>query len=87
MDRVKRNFEAPGGSNAGRPSNLHRVETCAVIRVVKNTENKVDEKLCNARREAITERIEGLKKAIYISAGAMTTIITVVQLILTYAPK
>jgi len=55
--------------------------------VVKNTENKVDEKLCNARREAITERIEGLKKAIYISAGAMTTIITVVQLILTYAPK
>lgn len=44
----------------------------------------VPEALCNARREVLVERIEGLKRTIYVSAAAMTTIIVVVQFILTF---
>jgi hypothetical protein len=44
----------------------------------------VSEELCVARREVLVERIEGLKRTIYVSAAAMTTIIVFVQFILTF---
>ena len=50
-------------------------------------ENNVNEKLCEARREAITEKIDGLKKTIYASVATATIIITVVQFILTLLNK
>ena len=43
----------------------------------------VTEALCIARRETIVEKIDGLKKAIYVSGASITTIIVIVQLILT----
>jgi len=46
-------------------------------------DDPVSEKLCTARREAILEKIDGLKKTIYVSAAAMTTVIVIVQFILT----
>ncbi|MCL6579350.1 MAG: hypothetical protein K6T73_08190 [Candidatus Bathyarchaeota archaeon] len=49
----------------------------------KEDDECVTEKLCEARREAILEKIEGLKKAVYISGAAITITVTVVQLILT----
>jgi len=46
--------------------------------------NGVEEKTCEARRETINKEIEGLKRTIYTSAFAMTTIIIFVQFILTF---
>lgn len=46
-------------------------------------EDPVTEKLCEARRQTIAEQINGLKKTIYVSACAMTTVILIVQFILT----
>jgi len=46
-------------------------------------DDPVSEELCNARRETINEKIDGLKRAIYVSGAAMTSVIVVVQLILT----
>jgi len=46
-------------------------------------DDPVSEKLCIARMQTLVERIEGLKKAIYISGAAMTTVIVTVQFILT----
>jgi len=42
----------------------------------------VTERLCKARIAMLTEKIEGLKKTIYVSAACMTTVIVVVQFIL-----
>ena len=47
----------------------------------------VTEALCQARREVLIEKIEGLKKAVYISAASITVIVTVVQLILALLPR
>ena len=47
-------------------------------------EDPVTEPLCQARREVLIERIEGLKKAVYISAASVTTIILIAEFILTY---
>jgi len=49
----------------------------------RNDDDPVTEKLCEARRQTIQEQIDGLKKTIYVSSLAMTTVIVVVQFILT----
>ena len=49
----------------------------------KDEDDPVTEKLCESRRQTVTEQINGLKKTIYVSSLAMTVVITVVQLILT----
>ena len=41
------------------------------------------EELCIARRETIVEKIDGLKKAIYVSGASITAIIVIVQFLLT----
>jgi hypothetical protein len=46
-------------------------------------DDPVTEKLCIARREAILEKIDGLKKTVYAVGITTTTIIVVVQFILT----
>jgi hypothetical protein len=46
-------------------------------------DDPVSDKLCMARREVLVEKIEGLKKTIYVSAAAITTVIVIVQFILT----
>lgn len=46
--------------------------------------NNVEEKTCEARRETIIKEIDGLKRTVYTSAFAMTTIIVIVQLMLTF---
>lgn len=51
--------------------------------MIKMDKDPVTEKLCEARREVITEKFEGLKRTIYISAAAMTTVIVITQFILT----
>jgi len=43
----------------------------------------VTAELCEAYRQVLDERINGLKKAIYISTLSITTTLTVVQIILT----
>jgi len=48
-----------------------------------NEDDPVSEKLCGSRRETIHSEINGLKKTIYVSSLAMTTIIIVVQFLLT----
>lgn len=47
-------------------------------------DDPVPEKLCESRRETIAEQINGLRKAIYLSGFAMTTIIVIVQFILSF---
>jgi len=42
------------------------------------------DKLCGAYRKGMEEKIEGIKKAIYISSGAVGFIIVVFQLILRF---
>jgi len=49
---------------------------------MKDDDPVVTERLCQARMKAICAKIEGLKKAIYISMSVATTIIVVVELIL-----
>ena len=44
----------------------------------------VTEALCEARRETIAERIDGLKKCVYTSSCAVALVITVVQLLLRF---
>lgn len=44
----------------------------------------VTEKLCQSRRETQDEKIDGLKRTIYVSATAMTTVIVLAQFIFTY---
>jgi len=53
----------------------------------KVEDDPVSEALCLARRETIIEKIDGLKKAIYVSGASITTIIVIVQLILTLYHK
>jgi len=43
----------------------------------------VSEKLCESRRQTIREEIDGIKKTIYVSVATATTIIVIVQFILT----
>ena len=43
----------------------------------------VTERLCQARMKMLCAKIDGIKKAIYISMSVATTIIVVVELILT----
>ena len=50
----------------------------------KKDEDCVTEKLCEARRQTIQEQIDGLKKTIYVSSLAMTTVIVIVQFILNF---
>jgi hypothetical protein len=50
----------------------------------RNDNDPVTEKLCEARRQTIQEQIDGLKKTIYVSSLAMTTVIVIVQFILTF---
>ena len=47
----------------------------------------VSELLCQARREAILEKIEGLKKTIYVSSAAVGIVLTAVNLILALAGR
>ena len=49
----------------------------------ERNEEAVTEKLCESRRQTITEQINGLKKTIYVSSLAMTTVIVIVQFIVT----
>jgi len=49
----------------------------------KVEEDSVPEALCVARRETIIEKIDGLKKTIYVSGAAITAVIVIVQFILT----
>jgi hypothetical protein len=49
----------------------------------KDEDDPVTEKLCEARRQTIDEQINGLKRTIYVTSLAMTTVIVVVQFILT----
>jgi len=44
----------------------------------------VTEDLCKSRRETQDEKIDGLKRTIYTSAAAMTTVIVVAEFIFTY---
>jgi hypothetical protein len=46
-------------------------------------DDPVSDKLCIARRDALLEKIDGLKKAIYVSGASITAIIVIVQFILT----
>ena len=46
-------------------------------------DDPVSDKLCVARREVLLEKIDGLKRTIYVSAAAMTSVILIVQFILT----
>ena len=45
-------------------------------------ENCVTERLCKSRRETLEEKINGIKRTIYVSSAVMTTIILIVQFIL-----
>ena len=49
---------------------------------VKNDDPVVTERLCQARIKMLCAKIDGIKKAIYISMSVTTTIIVVVELIL-----
>jgi hypothetical protein len=49
----------------------------------KSDNDPVTEKLCEARRQTIQEQIDGLKKIIYAVSATTTTIIVIVQFILT----
>jgi len=42
----------------------------------------VTERVCLARMSALEERIEGLKKTIYISSMCIITVLSVVQIVL-----
>ena len=46
-------------------------------------DDPVSEKLCESRRQTIHEEINGLKKAIYVSVATATTVMVIVQFILT----
>ena len=46
-------------------------------------DDPVSEKLCIARMQTLVEKIDGIKKAVYVSGASITTIIVIVQLILT----
>jgi hypothetical protein len=46
-------------------------------------DDPVSEKLCESRRQTIQEQIDGLKKTIYAVGITTTTIIVIVQFILT----
>lgn len=48
-----------------------------------NDPEYVTRQLCEAYRKILEERIEGLKKAIYVSALCITTVLSIVQVILT----
>jgi len=50
---------------------------------VKNDDPVVTERLCQARMKAICTKIDSIKKAIYISMSVTTTVVVVVELILT----
>lgn len=50
---------------------------------VTKDNDPVTEKLCNARRQVLIEKIDGLKKTIYAVGITTTTIIVVVEFILT----
>lgn len=50
----------------------------------ENNPGLVTELLCEARRDVLVERIEGLKKAIYVSAASITTIIVIMELLLKF---
>ena len=47
-----------------------------------NDDPVVTERLCQARMKTICAKIDGIKKAIYISMSVTTTIVVVVELIL-----
>jgi hypothetical protein len=49
----------------------------------RNDNDPVTERLCEARRQTIEEQINGLKRTIYVTSLAMTTVIVVIQFILT----
>ena len=49
---------------------------------VKNDDPVVTERLCQARIKMLCAKIDGIKKAIYISMSVTTTIVVVVELIL-----
>jgi len=42
----------------------------------------VTERVCQARRQALEERIEGLKNAIYMSSAAITTVLSIVYILI-----
>lgn len=44
----------------------------------------VNEKLCESRRQTITEKIDGLKKSIYVAFTVSMIWITVLELVLRY---
>jgi hypothetical protein len=46
-------------------------------------DDPVSEKLCESRRQTIQEQIDGLKKTVYAVGITTTTIIVIVQFILT----
>jgi hypothetical protein len=48
-----------------------------------NEDDPVSEKLCEARRQTLQEQIDGLKKTIYAVGITTTTVIVIVQFILT----
>ena len=50
----------------------------------RNDDDPVTDELCKARRETITERIDGLKKCVYASSCAVALVVTVVQLLLRF---
>jgi hypothetical protein len=50
----------------------------------KNDDDPVSEKLCESRRQTIEEKIDGIKKTIYVSSSAVAIVIIVVQFILTF---
>jgi hypothetical protein len=43
----------------------------------------VSAELCDAYRKLLEEKIDGIKKAVYVSAASITTVLAVIQLILT----
>ena len=49
---------------------------------VKDEDPVVTERLCQARIKMLCAKIDGIKKAIYISMSVTTTIVVVVELIL-----
>ena len=49
----------------------------------RDEEDPVTEKLCESRRQTIHEEINGLKKTIYAVGATTTTIIVIVQFIVT----
>jgi hypothetical protein len=49
--------------------------------------NYVEETTCEARRETINEKVDGLKRTIYTSATAMTIVIVIAEFIFTYIKR